>query len=341
MRHRAFWVTVSLAAVVGGPSAARAEDDWKGLVLDYDLFGHLKNTADGRCAATATLNSFQFLANRYKKPYAGTKLLQGTLAAPDPTLRGARDLLHGGYTFDKLVRPGIPTCQSNAKEWWQAKNYWLEDFAPGTTTVGGMVGGTLNPKDWHRGDELKRGYPTFAFLLAAVQKRQDVEIAYYRDGTAEEGHAVTLIGVQWQNAPANDKHPGTWDPGTEPGRITFIDPNDPTKPQEGKLLKPAGNRLRFEYKDKVYHVQLAYTESPCGTKPKPKAPKSAPPGSRGPLPLESPAAGGFTCAFSAVPEPAPLGLTAVGVALLGGLAGRARVGRRARRGAGAVPSPGV
>jgi hypothetical protein len=62
--------------------------------LDYNLFGHLENLG-GRCAATATMNSFIYLKNRYPTVYGGTAIDQGT--NPANTHEDARLELADGY----------------------------------------------------------------------------------------------------------------------------------------------------------------------------------------------------------------------------------------------------
>ena len=96
-------------------------------MLQFDKYGHLMNSG-GQCAATSTINSFQFLVNQYPGVYGQTSLIPG--AGTD--LPSARDKLNSGWDFNGQHRNGMAGCPGglNFQGIWEAKGDWLDDFVP-------------------------------------------------------------------------------------------------------------------------------------------------------------------------------------------------------------------
>lgn len=245
----------------------------------YDDYGNLGNTGP-RCASTATINSFQFLMNKYPDIVGGTKLIPGAgTDNEDPLLRlgSARNALHDGWKKQGQPRSGVQGECLQAKFgkhrrfWWEAKAQWIEDFAEGRIILDGMVftGGLdepdQDPTKWKFGSVLKKGAPTWDFLWQEISHGEDVEIAF-ADKEKEKptaDHAVTLVGLS--------------DDG-QTRQITYIDPNNPNRnsnnPNQPGLFTATlttstlfGGSLGFRWDNKVNDpadvaIYLAYSESP-------------------------------------------------------------------------------
>ena len=263
-----------LALSVAASAAGNTCDNWVDVQLPYDQFGHLWNTEDGTatgtskgwCAPTAIANSFKFLETRYPTIY-DQKLTAGDLL-------GTRNLLQDGWLSPgNDIRKG--TGCGNVKDVWEAKVYWVEDFAPNTTIFDGMIkypGEDLST--WHGGGVLQNADPTFKFLWGELDHKEDVELGFWWemvvDGEKKKvGHMVTLTSLKF----CDKDDDGIWDwdpadpadPGNEVAKLDFIDPNDPTAPT-WDILTLTGGALHFDYThggtDYDATIYIAYTESP-------------------------------------------------------------------------------
>jgi hypothetical protein len=214
------------------------------------------------CAPSATANSFQYLVGRYPGKYGGTNLIRNgdpletrnELAAGwfpgGPGVGGRRD----GMDFGN---PGLGTGGASDKDWWQVKLQWINDFAPGTTTVAGMVDNADAP-NWIGGSNLTVGAPTFDFLLAQMLEGEDVEIAFQiLDGPdAGEGHAVTLAGITSDDSS-----------GRVVRTISYLDPNNTSHLIPAELTTGTDGSLGFTWDNgrnarANVRIRLAYAESP-------------------------------------------------------------------------------
>jgi len=251
-------------------SVAGAAENWVVLQLPYADYGHLYNTANGMpggnavpyCAPTATANSFQFLENHYPSIYTGNPLTGGNLL-------GLRNSLATGWTgLDGILHPGmVPPAALGAtwQDWWEHKVWWIEDYAPGTTTFKGMV--EINPAAWYQGTCLTQGPTTWDFLWGEISDGENVEIGI--DFQETPGHALTLSSMKFDDANFN----GVWDNG-EARQIDYLDPNDPTQLYWGAVSNNLKNgRLEFLWKNcfipagKLATIELAYCESPVVPEP--------------------------------------------------------------------------
>lgn len=246
-----------------GPNPVDAADPITlGVQLPYDQFGHLMNRG-GRCAATATINSFQYLENAYPKVYGDSNLLPGAGNAGD--LGSSRDALDGGWTHDGEDRDGMNGCPTDGWErFWEAKVEWIDDFAPGTTDVKGQFRvGNEDPSGWKQGDKIENVYPTWEFLLTELAHGEDVEIAFADPVTGGSSHSVTLTSLKWDDM--GDKN-GKWDDG-EPRKIDYLDPNDPSRLIEADLTELGFGALGFRWDNGAnpaadVHIYYAFSESP-------------------------------------------------------------------------------
>lgn len=196
--------------------------------LDYDLFGHVKNTPAGVCAATSVINSFQFLMNRYPTVYGKTDLIPG--AGTD--IVEARDKLDGGWIYNDTWRPGMGAVagQLTHQRIWESKIWWVEDFAPNTTVFDGMyfMPGT-DLSTWYHGEVLDNAFPTWEFLWVELSHGEDIEIAFDKPGTSLS-HQISLTSLKFDDVNDNKK----WDAG-ETRWLDYLDPNNPTKLFEAVL----------------------------------------------------------------------------------------------------------
>jgi hypothetical protein len=124
-----------------------------------------------------------------------------------------------------------------------------------------------DPKKWKFGDRLQQGAPTWDFLWRQISVGEDVEIAFTDEDVAKPtfDHAVTLVGLSFDDKNGN----GEFDAG-ETQRITYLDPNDPTKLLTASLTTSDvlfGGSLEFHYDSANIDVgiYLAYSESPDRT----------------------------------------------------------------------------
>lgn len=252
-----------LATILLIASGAGAQN-WVVLQLPYADYGHLYNTANGMlgggakpyCAPTATANSFQFLENHYPSIYTGSPLTGGNLLQ-------LRDSLATGWTgLDGVQHTGmVPPAALGAtwQDWWEHKVWWIEDYAPGTTTFKGMV--EIDPANWYQGTNLTLGKTTWDFLWGEISHGENVEIGI--DFQETPGHALTLSSMKFFDANSN----GVWDNG-EAREIDYLDPNDPTQLYWGAVSNNLKNgRLEFLWQNsfmpvaKLATIELAYCES--------------------------------------------------------------------------------
>ena len=177
-----FFLAFVAAVVVASmnPSSGLADTIQAG---GYNDYGHLAN-AGPRCASTATINSFQFLMNKYPE-IRKTNLIPG--AGTD--LASARGALHDGWkNKNGEQRAGVkPECGQagfgkHRQFWWEAKAHWVDDFAPGEIALRGMVFtdglDQPDPTKWVSGDKLVKGALTWDFLWKQISDGEDVEIAF-------------------------------------------------------------------------------------------------------------------------------------------------------------------
>lgn len=206
----------------------------------------------GICAAVATMNSFVYLENRYPQVYQNQPLTGGDPQSATTALASGWGTRAGMYGMD----PNDPTSAKDRRI-WENKVYWLEDKAPGKTTLAGQY--YRSTVGWHRGDALQGDtYPTWEFLWSELARCEDVEIAF-------DSHCVTLVDLFFNDQDGD----GERDPG-EATKLGYLDPN----PQAGNThpnnqfqitdLLFEGGRLRFEWwqDSKNWDIEFAFAESP-------------------------------------------------------------------------------
>ena len=249
----------AIACVILAICATAGANSWVSVQLPFDQFGHLVNSGP-LCVPTATVNSFQFLQNRYPEIYDSKLIPNGDLAQ-------ARYDLAFGWTYNGQQRDGTddgtPTDPKGAysQPWWEAKVHWVEDFAPGTTIFDGMIyRDGVDLSTWYGGSVLTNGYPTWEFLWKELSDGEDVEIGIRWD---DHGHALTLTSLKFYDANGN----AMWDAG-EARKIDYLDPNNPTQLFEADLsLGVVNGDLQFTWDNGSnpsadVSLWLAYSESP-------------------------------------------------------------------------------
>ncbi|MGA2770052.1 MAG: hypothetical protein ABSG26_04470 [Bryobacteraceae bacterium] len=232
---------VCLAGLVALLCAAPAHAGWIGVQEAYDLFGHLENV-DDCCAATATVNSFQYLINHW---------------GYDP------GLLPGGIEASRDALAALMGCPAEDEDWWEEKVHWIENNAPKNPTwVHGMVFPGDDTTGWYRGDMLTKGYPTWDWLWTQLSNGQDVEIGI---GLTGEGHVLTLTSLKFDDMNGD----GKWEYWNETARIDYLDPNNPTQLFESDLTVNPNLSLGFEWHNgganppEFAALEVAYAESPA------------------------------------------------------------------------------
>lgn len=258
----------SSPAWVGGTLAAQADPGfdipWGSFV--YPGQGGPQPNIGGRCAATATVNSFVYLNNARPDRYGGTTLLTGPNATGTPNLPATIRLL------DDLM--GGAGCGVSVESMWEGKYRWILHNAPRTTVFHGMVNQDFSR--WFGGESLTRGIPTFDFLLRMLRAGEDVELVVTFAGGGS--HAVTLSGLSFADLNGN----GVWDPGNEGAMLRYIDPNCPLGRNASSpaamvtpLIQPGGEALQFgwvqgngtvcggQFGTKLASVYAAFAESPA------------------------------------------------------------------------------
>lgn len=231
---------------------------------DYSKYGKVSNTADGICAAVATINPFVYLRNQYPSIYGGTNII------PDWNQDNVIDEKDYVTSRDKLAygwdsQPGIYGGGNNGlpDQWWNAKNAWLDQFAPGTTVFRGQspwVDGS-----WTRASQVQDKVPDWKFLMEQLRHCEDVEIGFYPWGGQQwkTGHAVILTGFRLVDC--NDN--GEWDRNEE-FSLFYCDPNDPENKKTAQVsLDSVGGwenimKITWWQDGGEYFILNAFSESP-------------------------------------------------------------------------------
>lgn len=230
--------------------------------LGFANFGHLGNRGP-RCQATSLVNSFQYLRTRYASIYGNTQLIQGTLAQ-------TRDLFADGWTNAAgIFRPGALGCGAQGDEsFWEHKNLWINDFAPGTTVIKAMVDPRgQNPAAWNFRQFVVDAIPSADFLIREITHGEDVEVAIE---DAAGAHMVTFYKFTW----SDDDNDGQWDP-TEGLSFNYIDPNNPNAPlSTANVVRRLDGRLEFLWSNgnnpaATVTIRSVFSESPRVAMPEP------------------------------------------------------------------------
>ena len=264
MNRRTLGLLVTSVLLVAFNLAGVANADIVSIQLDYNDFGHLEN--DGpRCAPTATINSFMYLWNKYPTIYQSTDLLTdydgGGIGLSD--LATDRNLLANGWQNQNGdERTGMTVPSATAQNIWENKLYWIEDFAPGTTVVDGMIKTVQDLSTWYGSDVLENAFPTWDFLWKELKDGEDVELLIA--GLDESfGHALTLTSLKFDDTDGDEE----WDAG-ETRWVDYLDPNKPSQLFEAELTLQADGSFKFNWHNggantatDVYIVG-AYSESP-------------------------------------------------------------------------------
>lgn len=254
-----YWLAcLMLFPVFAAPLDARATI----IELPFAEYGKVPNLCPpnaGICGAAAAINSFVFLRNTYPEIY-------GSLI-PDWDKDGdvdesdqieSRDVLANGWdTRTGMYGPDGGT----AKSIWEYKNYWFDDFAPGTTHFSGQV--HQDVKSWYRSGMLTGNkYPEWDFLWRELRDGEDIELIISPEGGGS-GHVVTLTGLSFDDMDGD----GSWDADAvgmdkEVAKLIYLDPNDVTEKKQ-PTLSLNGSRLEFEWwgDQRVWYVEGAFTES--------------------------------------------------------------------------------
>lgn len=263
LRH--FWFdtarrTVSLfvlcaALLIATTSFAQGGDDEQEPLVD---FIHLMNIpgrcqVGGLCAATATVNGFGYLLTTDPGAYAQTSLLKNG----DPAL--TRDTLAAGWISPDLVfRTGMGDQGAYDRNWWEALNYWFQDYAPGTTYFQGMD--NVDTSSWVNGSAITKGLPTYSFLLGQLHDKEVVtfKIVFHGVGCPDAGcaHALTLLGLK-----------STKPKGGGVRTITYLDPNAPNQALSAVLYTDPDGGLGFFWNNagnppRDAEIMAAFAESP-------------------------------------------------------------------------------
>jgi hypothetical protein len=260
MKIKSLWlfgsVVTTLVSVPGVASAATIS-----VKLPYEDFGHLQNE-DGKCAATATINSFRFLENRYPKIY--DRKLTGN------DLQRARD--------DLYRQMGSPSCDASGYyKWWTEKIDWIEGRVSGKTIYGGMVDPEVDISTWLYKEFLTSAFPSFDWLFKELKNGEDVELGILwvcddptTPGKIEKcGHALTLTSLSFNDSMDGSIYQnGMWDTLVESAKIDYLDPNNPTQLFSNDLVLDGNGSLAFIWKnggvnpDTRVNISLAFSESP-------------------------------------------------------------------------------
>jgi hypothetical protein len=184
--------------------------------LPYSQYGHHAND-EGRCAATAMINSFVFLKNTYHA-YDGTNVAVGNPTDALSPIRELDDIMGGGG------------CGVTRQEAWEGKNEWFDTYAPGTTLIHGIT--DEDASAWaDNANLIDETIPTAQWLLDELLKGQDVEIRL-----AGALHWVTLTGI---TTGADGK-------GLS---IRYIDPNCPTGTQNVAVTYDLDGYIHFGWRN--------------------------------------------------------------------------------------------
>ncbi len=207
-----------------------------------------------------------YLMNKYPHIYGKTELLTdyngGGIGLSD--LATDRNMLANGWqNRDGVSRSGTGTTGASLQSFWEAKAYWVHDWAPGTTILDGMVKTALDLTAWYAGSVLENAFPTWDFLWKELGHGEDVELTIY--GLDDSfAHALTLTSLKFEDGNNN----GLWDSG-EQRKIDYLDPNNPTQFFESVLEVQGDGSLKFNWHNddantaKDVYIRAAYSESPA------------------------------------------------------------------------------
>jgi hypothetical protein len=266
-KKRLSWVITSLLIAPLLASQVKADPiPAINLQEPYALFGHLANItgrcgAGGLCAPTATVNSFDYLLNKFPGVYGGSNIIRSN------DLALTRDMLAGGWFAPTgnppPRRPGTGDQGASVESWWQGKLQWVMDFAPGTTQFAGMV--NQDTAGWFTPSSLTDALPTFPFLETQLTDKEDIEFEITYTGVEcvdnngkpiHCAHALTLTGITAANPD-----------GTGARTITYLDPNAPGSTITADLITNADGSLGFLWNNganppRDASIQATFAESP-------------------------------------------------------------------------------
>ena len=214
---------------------------------DFSNFGRQPNfcpatNPKGVCAAVAAINSFFFLENQYPAIYDNKLTPNGAGAKPNQTdMTDATEFGTDGWQVGaNPARAGYYTRPGDAyTDYVATKQDWINDRAPGTTSVEGRFADS-------------GGVPDVQWLAEQIQKGQDVE--FFVQGM-DFFHALTLVGV------------ACLDNNFTECSLGYQDPNDPSTLQSAALSEGAGGILQFtglpgSKFDGAVSITGAFAESP-------------------------------------------------------------------------------
>ena len=254
--HRILAVLFALSALTIAVPRARAE-----LVFfqkDYAEMGHIPNTSQGICAAAANINSLVYLRNHFPSVYGSTDLIpdwDGSGVVDQADYLTSRDKMAFGWEYNGQSRDGIYSVSGTAQHIWETTYQWFEDFAPGTSVLGGQS--YYSTSGWQHGELIERTYPTWDFMWDSLVGAMDIELGIM-SGTF--GHAVTLTGLAFDDLDGDR----LWDPGEQPEQIGYLDPNKVSQITWADVSVGAGGRYEFTWwqDGNEWYIYRAYTEGP-------------------------------------------------------------------------------
>ncbi|MBN1911475.1 MAG: hypothetical protein JW818_17160 [Pirellulales bacterium] len=230
---------------------------------DFDEFGKVPNTTGGICAAASAINGLIYLQNHYPSLYAGTNIIpdwngNGIVDFNDQVT--SRDKMAGGWTNSQgTVRTGI-YGPGTAKAIWEMTYYWLADFAPSTTLLGGQLRSDQSVYSWPDAKNLTRvdpKYPDWGFLWDSLVDSKAIHLGIL-PVAGGVGHAVVLQGLSFDD---NDNN-GVWSEGDVPKQIGYVDPNGTNEAKWADVTFESSGRLRFKwwYSGADFYIYRAYTQ---------------------------------------------------------------------------------
>jgi hypothetical protein len=232
---------------------------------NFSEMGQVPNTAAGICSAAANVNSFIYLRNHYPGVYANTNLLpdwngDGQLTQSD--YNTSRDKLAYGWVAGGKTRTGMYPA-GTPQTIWETTHYWLEDFAPGTSVMGGRVYTNDLVHQWAGGETLETSnpwYPEWDFLWDSLVAAQDITLGLRSSSAGYGAHAVTLTGLAFDDADGD----GLWDSGETPQKIGFSDPNHVSAQVIADVTIGLLHRVEFTWwqNNQPYYIYRAFTEGP-------------------------------------------------------------------------------
>jgi hypothetical protein len=223
-----------------------------------NMAGHLNE--NNFCAPTATMNSFEFLQNKYPTIF-------GTDGSGQPALQGgqgswldAAKLLAGPNYMNTDRNSG--TLESN---WVDGKVSYLNHYAPpGSITIEGQDKFYWQNNPNPINPQVQNTAPTAAFLLDMLQRGEDIEIGISPTTPgAGIGHVLTLSSIDWNDANNNLKF--------DNGDALSIDGIDPGGGVAfNYALTQAGDSgyMTLTYGGVQYQLDAALAESPVTPLPR-------------------------------------------------------------------------